>query len=57
MHVLAGLSLVGAIILQLIGLERYQQLMNWWLGMMENVVRLSMLIVILFGGALIWLML
>lgn len=55
MQLLAGISLLAAIILIVIGRQPYERLLSWFLDLRAGLIRVAAVFVVVFGGFLIWL--
>ena len=54
MRVLAGLAVLAAVIMLLMGRERLDRLVSWWLALSDGVLRVSAALAAAFGAYLVY---
>ena len=54
LEVLGVVAIVAAVALPVMGLRRFEALVNWWTKLSPGVQRLNSLLVLAFGAAILW---
>ena len=54
MRIIAAISLFAAVAILIMGSERLNRLVNWWLARSDGLLRLSTMFAALFGGFLVY---
>lgn len=54
MRVLAGLAVLAAVVILLMGRERLERMVSWWLGLSNGILRVSAVFATAFGAYLVY---
>lgn len=54
LQVLGVLALVAALVLPLLGVERFKRLIDWWTALSPNAMRLNSLFAVAVGATILW---
>jgi len=54
LQALGVIALIAALVLPFLGVERFRALLDWWTQLSPTAMRLSCLLVVAFGAAVLW---